>query len=84
MNSLKARGGTIASVEPLIQDAIIFLGLYTKLLYSHCRRDANKLTHSLARYSINVSNYIAWMEEVPHSLFSIAQNDLTTLANQVQ
>ena len=54
MNSLKARGGTIASVEPLIQDAIIFLGLYTKLLYSHCRRDGNKLVHSLARYLIYV------------------------------
>ena len=58
MNSLKARGGTIASVESLIQDAIIFLGLYTKLLYSHCRKDGNKLAHSLARYSIHVSDNV--------------------------
>ena len=54
MNSLKAGGGIIVSVEPLIQDAIIFLGLYTKLLYSHCRRDDNKLVHSLTRYFIHV------------------------------
>ena len=58
MNSLKARGGTIASVESLIQDVIIFLGLDTKLLYSHCRRDGNKLAHSLARYSIHVSDNV--------------------------
>ncbi|KAK9991286.1 hypothetical protein SO802_026271 [Lithocarpus litseifolius] len=84
MNSLKSGGGTIASVQPLVQDAIIFADFYTKLLYSHCRRDGNKLAHSLARYLIKVSNYVAWMEEIPHSLFSVAQNDLTTLANQIQ
>ena len=84
MNSLKAGGGTIALVQPLIQDAIIFSNAYTKLLYSHCRRDDNKLAHSLARYSINVSNYVAWMEEVPYPLLSVARNDLANLAYQVQ
>ena len=84
MNSLKLGGGTIASVQPLVQDAIIFSNSYTKLLYSYCRRDGNKLAHSLARYSNNVFDYVAWMEEVPQSLFFVAQNDLTTLANQVQ
>ncbi|XP_030969729.1 uncharacterized protein LOC115990006 [Quercus lobata] len=84
MNALKSGSGTIASVQPLVQDAIIFSDSYTKLLSSHCRRDGNKLAHSLARYSINVSDYVVWMEEVPLSLFSVVQNDLTTLANQVQ
>ena len=84
IESLKVGGNTIASVEPLIQDAIVFSGFYSKLLFSHCRRDGNKLAHSLARYSINVSDYVVWMEEVPHSLFSVAQHDLANLANQVQ
>ena len=65
MNSLKAGGDIIASVQLLVQDAIIFSNSYTKLLYSHCRRDDNKLAHSLARYSTNVSDYVVWMEEVP-------------------
>ena len=68
---LKVGGNTIASVEPLIQDAIAFSSLYSKLLYSHCRREGNKLAHSLARYSINVSDYVVWMEEVPNPLLSI-------------
>lgn len=68
MNSLKAGRGTIASVQQLIQDAIIFSNPYTKLLYSHYRRNDNKLAHSLARYSINVSDYVTWMEEVPYPL----------------
>ena len=62
MNSLKAGGETIASMEPLIQDAIIFSSLYTKFLYSHYKRDGNKLAHNLVRYSIHVPDYVAWME----------------------
>ena len=56
----------------------------TKLLYSRCRRDGNKLVHSLARFSIHVPNYLAWMEEVPHTLLSVAEQDVTNLAFQVQ
>ena len=54
-----------------------------KLLYSQYRRDGNKLTHSLARFSIHVPNYSAWMEEVPHSLLSVAKQDVANLAFQV-
>ena len=54
IKSLKAGGKKIASMEPLIQDAIVFSGFFKKFPYSHCRRDNNKLAHSLARYFINV------------------------------
>ena len=84
IESSKAGGNTITSVEPLIQDAIIFSSFNSKLLYSHCRREDNKLAHSLARYSINVFDYVVWMKEVPNPLFSIAQHDLANLANQFQ
>ena len=84
VNSLKSGRATMASVEPLIQDVTIFSTSYTKLLYSHCRRDGNKLTHSLARFSIHVPNYLAWMEEVTHTLLSVAEQDVANLAFQVQ
>ena len=74
----------MASVGPLIQDATIFSASYTKLLYSHCRRDDNKLAHNLARFLIHVPNYLAWMEEVPHTLLSEAEQDVANLAFQVQ
>ena len=80
---LKAGGKTIASVEPLIQDAIAFSSFYAELLYSHCRRDDNKLAHSLARYSINVSVYVVWMEEVRNPLLYVVQRDLANLATQI-
>ena len=84
INSLKAGGNTIALVEPLIQDAILFSNSYSELQYSHCRRKGNTLAHSLARYSINVSNYVVWMEKVPNHLLSDVQQDLANFANQFQ
>ena len=63
---------------------IFFSASYTKLLYSHCRRDDNKLAHSLVRFSIYVPNYLAWMEEVPHTLLSVAEQDVANMAFQVQ
>ena len=83
VNSLKTGKATMVSVEPLILDATHFSSLYTKLLYSYCRRDGNKLAHNLARFSIHVTNYSAWMEEVPHNLLSVAKQDVANLAFQV-
>ena len=84
VNSLKSGRANMAFVEPLIQDATIFSASYTKLLYSHCRRDGIKLAHSLAKFSILVPNYLAWMEEVPHTLLFVVGQDVANLAFQVQ
>ena len=50
IDSLKARGHTMTSVEPLFQDTVVFSNFYSKLLYSHCRREGNILAHNLTRY----------------------------------
>ena len=50
ISALKAGGQTIALMEPLIQDALVW---YSKLLYSRRRRDGNKLAHGLARHFID-------------------------------
>ena len=42
------------------------------------------LEFHLARFSIHVPNYLAWMEEVPHTLLSVAEQDVANLAFQVQ
>ena len=81
INSLKGGGHSIALVEPLLHDAMVFSSCYAKLLYSHCRRDGNRLAHSLARYSINVSSYVVWMEGVPDPLYTVVQQDVANLAS---
>ena len=80
INSLRG-GHSIASMEPLLHDAKVFSSCYAKFLYSHCRRDGNRLAHSLARYSINVSSYVVWMEGVPDPLFIVVEQDVANLAN---
>ena len=80
INSLRG-GYSIASVQPLLQDAMVFSNCYEKLLYSHYRRDGNRLAHSLARYSINVSSYVVWMEGVPDPLFTVVEQDVANLAS---
>ena len=81
INSLKGGGHSIVSMEPLLHDAMVFSNCYAKLLYSHCRRDGNRLAHSIARYSINVSSYVVWMEGVLDPLFIVVQQDVANLAN---
>ena len=81
INLLKGGGHSIVSMEPLLHDAMVFSNCYEKLLYSHCRRDGNRLAHSLARYSINVSSYVVWMEGVLDPLFIVVQQDVANLAN---
>ena len=80
INSLRG-GYSIASVEPLLHDVMVFSNCYAKLLYTHCRRDGNRLAHSLARYSINVSSYVVWMEGVPDPLFTVVEQDVANLAS---
>ena len=71
MQALKDGGTSLALVKPLILDALSQSSSFTKLLYSHTKRDGNKLAHSLARHSINVDDYVVWMEDIPLPLFSI-------------
>lgn len=52
---------------------------FTKLLYSHVRREGNKLAHNLVRHSLNVTYYVAWIKDVPPPSFSVMQVDLANL-----
>ncbi|XP_075633438.1 uncharacterized protein LOC142605897 [Castanea sativa] len=80
MQALKNEGRNLASVRPLILDALSQSGTYTKLLYSHTKREGNKLAHSLARHAINVDDYVVWIEDVPPPLISLYQGDLAKLS----
>ena len=34
-----------------------------KVLFSHVRKNGNKSTHMLAKYVINIVDFVVWMEE---------------------
>jgi len=78
MNALEDDELSWAFFALLIQDAKVFSRSFTQLLYSHIRREGNNLVHSLARHSINVSNYTVWMEDVPLFFHYILYTDIAS------
>lgn len=57
VNTLKEDGSAVGSLASILQDAALFSSFFTKLLYSHLRREGNKLAHNLTRHSLNVTYY---------------------------
>ena len=80
MHALKEGGSNLASVKPLIVDVLGQSSSFTKLLYSHTKRNGNKLAQSLAQHSINVDDYVVWMKDIPSLLLSIVQVDIAKLS----
>ena len=64
----------------MIYSILTFCISFTKLLYSHNKRDGNKLAYSLAQHSINVDDYVVWMEDVLPPLVSIVQANIAKLS----
>ena len=73
-------GSNLASVKPLILDALSQSSSFTKLLYSYTKRNGNKLSNSVAQHLINIDDYVMWMENVSLPLLSIVQADISKLS----
>ena len=76
MNGLKM---SLSFYGLLISDVWIFENLFSKLSYSHVKREDNKVTHYLAKLVVNYPDNVIWMEDVPPLVFSFVQADLATV-----
>ena len=54
MKALANKPRNMTSYGVLIQDAKVFSGFYSKLLYSLTKREGNKIVHSLVRLVVNI------------------------------
>ena len=54
MKALANESRNMTSYGVLIQDAKVFSGFYSKLLYSNTKRECNKIVHSLVRLVVNI------------------------------
>ena len=52
VKALKNNDNGLTPFAPLINDVSLLLGLFSELLYSHIKRDGNKVAHSLARLAL--------------------------------
>ena len=56
----------LSTVGLLIDDVRFNAALFTNLHYSHVKRKGNMVAHNLACYALTISNFVVWMEDVPH------------------
>jgi len=71
---------SLASHEQLTKNVGLFSNYFSKLLYSHMKREDNKTAHSLARLAINYLNCAVWMEDIPQLIYHVLQDDMAILA----
>ena len=63
----------------LLEDAMFLSQQFDELHYSHTKRKDNSLAHSLARYAINILDFLVWMVDVPSQFLSVLQTDFLGL-----
>ena len=62
--------GALFSREQKAGIGIVITRCFRKLHYSHVKRKGNMVTHVLAHFAFNVSDYSAWMEDVLSQFYS--------------
>ena len=50
---------------PWIDDSKVLANDFVQLQFSHARRECNRLAHSLARYAIDIPDFLVWMDDIP-------------------
>lgn len=61
---------------PLIEDAKFSSESFDQLLYSHTKRECNSVAHILARYAINIPNFLVYIKDVPPQFYLVLQTNL--------
>ena len=64
------------STDGIILDAVRSKArCFSKLHYSHVKREGNMVAHALAHFALNVTDYRVWMEDVPPQILSFVLVD---------
>jgi len=69
----------LTSYGLLVNDAKVISRNFNQIIYSHTKREGNFVAHSLARYAVNIPDYLVWMEDVTPQFHSVVQADLDGL-----
>ena len=78
--TLNSKTYVLAPYGSLIQDSLTLSNSFSKLSYSHTKREGNTVAHNLAKLVVNLTNYVIWMEDVPSDVLSSYQADLAGIS----
>ena len=70
---------TLSSIGPWIDDSKVLATNFVQLHYFHVRRECNRLAHNLARYGIDIPNFLVWIKDVPPQFAVVLQTNLANL-----
>ncbi|XP_075665214.1 uncharacterized protein LOC142634848 [Castanea sativa] len=76
INALKSVVCSLSPTGLLIEDVKRVANSYVRLLYSHVKRNDNRVSHSLAKNALRIPDFQIWMEDVPSHIVSILQMDV--------
>ena len=80
MTALNYKNPGLAPFGLMIQDSLSLSSDFSKLSYSHTKREGNTVAHNLAQLAINFSNCVIWMEDVPCDVLSSYHADLAGIS----
>ena len=68
---------TYLSTDGLLLDDIRFYAsFFNQLLYSHVKREGNKVAHRLAKHALCILDFLVWIKDVPPPIRSVVQDDM--------
>ena len=80
MSALNSSNPGLAPCGLLIQDTLNVATGFSKLSYSHTKREGNSIAHNLAQLAANIPNCVIWMEDVPSNVLSFYHADLAGIS----
>ena len=80
MAALNSKYPSLASYGLLLQDTLSLSSVFSKLSYSHTKREGNTVAHNLAQLVINLPNCVIWIEDISSNVLSFYQADLAGIS----
>ena len=78
--ALNSKSPVLAPYGSLVQDSLSLSNSFSKLSYSHTKREGNTVAHNLAKLAVNLTNCVIRMEDVPSDVLSSYQADLAGIS----
>ena len=77
MKALKSKNDSLSPTGLLVDDVKWVASSFERLVYSHVKRNSNRVAHSLAKNALRILDLQVWMEDIPSHIISILDLDVT-------
>ena len=64
IKALKSTEDSLSPIGLLVDDVKWVASSFEQLVYSHVKRNGNRVAHSLAKNALRIPNFQVWMEDV--------------------